>query len=133
VYNNTQLSNLKDIEVSNLTAYKEIEYDVTKATAHKWRDLWRISRLRDFGTGRLNLNEPKFTQDWAEITYQDYFDDGFGYIDKVINPSFIDLTKPVYQIERLTDKYLGVRLFFKPQENYKINLNLVSGEKRHKF
>jgi hypothetical protein len=133
VYNNTQLSNMKDITVSNMNAYSEVPYTVTDATAHQWRDTWRISRFRDQADGRLAINEPKFTKDWSEPTYQDYFDNGFGYIDKVINPSIIDLTKSVYQLQRFTDKYLGVRLFFKPDENYKITLNLISGEKRPRF
>lgn len=133
VYNNNQLSNLKTINVANLTPYANIQYDVTAATAHKWRNLWRINRLRDMSVDRLNLLEPKFTQDWTEVTYQSEFGNGFGYIDKVINPSIIDIAKPVYQIERLTDKFLGVRMFFNPEENYKITLNITTGEKRNKI
>jgi hypothetical protein len=94
--------------------------------------MWKINRLRDLTVNRLNLNEPKFTKDWSELTYQNEYDNGFGYIDKVINPSIIDINKDVYQIERLTDKYLGVRLFFKPLNDYKITLNLITGEKRNK-
>lgn len=132
VYNNNQLSNLKEIDVSNLIPYASTLYDITKATAHKWRNMWKINRLRDLTVNRLNLNEPKFTKDWSELTYQNEYDNGFGYIDKVINPSIIDINKDVYQIERLTDKYLGVRLFFKPLNDYKITLNLITGEKRNK-
>lgn len=133
VYNNNQLSNLKEIDVSNLIPYANTLYDITKATAHKWRNIWKINRLRDLTVDRLTLNEPKFTKDWSELTYQNEYDNGFGYIDKVINPSIIDINKDVYQIERLTDKYLGVRLFFNPPLNdYKITLNLITGEKRNK-
>ena len=132
VYNNNQLSNLKEIDVSNLIPYANTLYDITKATAHKWRNMWKINRLRDLTVDRLTLNEPKFTKDWSELTYQNEYDNGFGYIDKVINPSIIDINKDVYQIERLTDKYLGVRLFFKPLNDYKITLNLITGEKRNK-
>ena len=133
VYNNNQLSNLKEIDVSNLIPYANTLYDITKATAHKWRNIWKINKLRDLTVNRLNLNEPKFTKDWSELAYQGEYDNGFGYIDKVINPSIIDINKDVYQIERLTDKYLGVRLFFNPPLNdYKITLNLITGEKRNK-
>jgi hypothetical protein len=135
VYNNNQLSNLKEIDVSNLIPYANTLYDITKATAHKWRNIWKINRLRDLTVNKWPISastEPKFTKDWSELTYQNEYDNGFGYIDKVINPSIIDINKDVYQIERLTDKYLGVRLFFKPLNDYKITLNLITGEKRNK-
>ena len=91
--------------------------------------------MRDLTVNKWPISastEPKFTKDWSELTYQNEYDNGFGYIDKVINPSIIDINKDVYQIERLTDKYLGVRLFFKPLNDYKITLNLITGEKRNK-
>ena len=132
VYNNTQLSNLKTITVGNLTPYSNIPYSVSNATAQIWRNNWKINRLRDMAVDRLLLNEPKFTTDWNESTYQSEFTNG-GYIDHVINPNMIDVTKNVYQIERLTDKYLGTRLFFKPDEDYKITFNLNTGLYRNKI
>ena len=133
VYNNNQISNKKTISISNNDPYANVRYSVTEATAHKWRNIWRINRLRDQSVGRLNLTQPKFTQDWSQSTYQSQFNNGYGYIDKVINPSIIDTDKNVYQIERLTDKYLGVRLFYNPTQDYKITFNILSGIKRNKF
>ena len=137
VYNNNQLSNLKTIDVSNFVAYANTLYDITKATAHKWRNIWKINKLRDLTVNKWPISgstEPKFTKDWSELTYSNEYNNGFGYIDKVINPAIIDITKDVYQIERLTDKYLGVRLFFNPGDalDYKITLNLITGTKRNK-
>ena len=96
VYNNTQLSNLKDITVGNLLPYANLPYTVTDSTAHKTRDTWRINRLRDMAVGRFNLTESLFSSDWLEPTYQSQFDTCFGYIYCVINPSIIDLLKPLY-------------------------------------
>ena len=133
VYNNNQLSNLKTVTVGNLTPYANLAYTVGDATAHKTRNIWKINRLRDMAVSRLALSESLFSTDWSEATYQTQFDNGFGYIDHVINPAAIDVTKSVYTIERLTDKYLGVRLFFNPASDYKITFNLLSGQKRIKI
>jgi hypothetical protein len=71
-----------------------------------------------------------FTNNRLEPTYANYFNQGIGYIDYVVNPLYIDLSKNVYDLERFTDKYLNIRLFFKPIEDYKIVMNLLSTTKR---
>jgi hypothetical protein len=138
-YNNDQISNMKTIIPGNLSPYSELNYDNTEAIAHKMRNFWRISKLRDQAVGRLTSTEPLFSSNWLEADYSDYFYQSpggvsnVGYIDKVINPAAIDEDKSVYEMQRFTDKYFGVRMFFKPEENYKIILNIMSGLKRTKI
>jgi len=133
VYNNNQLSNKKDVFVSNLNPYSENIYNIQEASAHKSRNVWKINRFRDLSVNKLALLEPQFTSDWFQVDYSNQFENGFGYIDKIINPDYISTSKNVYQQERFTDKYLGSRLFFKPVENYKIIFNIQSGLKRDKI
>lgn len=73
-----------------------------------------------------------FTNSILEPTYTNYFMQGMGYIDYVVNPNYIDLSKNVYDLERFTDKYLNIRLFYKPIEDYKLVVNLLSTTKRIK-
>jgi len=133
VYNNTQINNKKNITVSNENSYYNIQYDVNDASAHKWRDNWRINRLRDQSDNRSLLVLSKHSVDWNQPEYQDEFDNGFGYIDKIINPNIINLNKPVYKLQRFTEKFLNNRLFFKPDENYKISVKILTGEKRNRI
>jgi hypothetical protein len=53
-----------------------------------------------------------------------------GYIDWVMNPSYINENKDVYQIQRFRDKFLNVRLFYNPTEDYKIVINTMANLKR---
>ena len=135
VYNNNQISNLKSVTVSNLLPYQHIQYNVNTSYAVKERNFWRINRFRDMCVDRINTPQPLFTKDWGQTTYRNNFSTtvGVGFIDKVINPDAIDINKNVYKQLRFTDKYFGVRLFFKPQNNYKINFNLGSNLKRNKL
>lgn len=133
-YNNNQISNLKSIEVSNLDPYAHVGYDVNIAKAHKQRNYWRINRFRDMAINRLALSEPLFTSDWLNTQYSTKFSvGGLGWIDKVINPDIISLTKDVYTQQRFTDKFFGVRLEFEPAENYKMVMNLATSLTRPKL
>ena len=53
-----------------------------------------------------------------------------GYIDYAINPFYINTSKDVYQLQRFRDKFLNVRLFYKPAEDYKIVINTMANLKR---
>lgn len=133
VYNNNQISNIKSIEVSNLNPYDHISYNVNISKAKKVRNHWRINRFRDMAVNRLNVNEPLFTSDWNNTEYSNQFGvGGLGWIDKVINPDIIDLSKNPYTQQRFTDKYFGTRLFFGPAENYKIVMNIGTSSTRNK-
>jgi hypothetical protein len=137
VYNNNQISGLKSIVVSNQLPYKHIQYNVNETHAVKERNYWRINKFRDLGVDRLSAPTSMFSKDWNESGYRNIFTTnpgpGVGYIDKIINPDFISTTKSVYKQQRFTDKYLGVRLSFKPSQNYKINFNFGSNMKRNKL
>jgi len=137
VYNNNQISGLKSIVVSNQLPYKHIQYNVNETHAVKERNYWRINKFRDLGVDRLTTPTSMFSKDWNESGYRNIFTTnpgpGVGYIDKIINPDFISTTKSAYKQQRFTDKYLGVRLSFKPSQNYKINFNFGSNMKRNKL
>lgn len=133
VYNNNQMSGLKTIDIKNLVPYAAIQYNVGGVTAHKQRNYWRINRLRDLSIDRDLNAEPLFTRDWAEASYSSQFDNGFGFIDHVVNPAIVDITKNNYKLTRFTDKYLGFRLFYNPINNYKIVTNFVTGLTRNKI
>jgi hypothetical protein len=132
VYNNNQISNLRTIQPGNLNPYSRISYDPNISQAYKMRNIWRISRFRDYAVDRNNNNNSMFTNNWLTSNIGTYFNQGVGYIDKLINSSYIDLNKPVYSLERFTDKFLAVRLFYKPEENYKIVTNIVSTLRRNR-
>lgn len=130
-YNNNQITGYKDVDVANLNPYARVNYNVNRVTAAKDRNVWRISRLRDLSITRDVGNVAMFSTNWNSI-YQDSFDTGFGYIDKIINPNYISIAKNVYQMERLTDKYLAVRYYYRPDENYKLTINIFNTLHRNK-
>ena len=140
VYNNNQISNLKDLIVSNLNPYQHIQFNTNTAYVNKDRNYWRIKKFRDMSVNRLTSPESLFSKDWTNVDYTNYFTTpGLGFIDKIINPNIIDLNKNGYKQQRFTDKYLGVRLFFDPKDengnplNYKINFNISSDLTRNKI
>ena len=140
VYNNNQISNLKQLIVSNLNPYQHIQFDINKSYVNKDRNYWRVKKFRDMAINRLTSPESLFSTDWTNTDYADYFSiPGVGYIDKIINPNIIDLNKNGYSQQRFTDKYLGIRLFFNPEDeqgnplNYKINFNMTSDLIRKKL
>ncbi len=130
VYNNNQNSGLKSITVNNLIPYQTIQYSPINISANKDRNIWRISRLRDYSINRNT--ESMFSNEWNLVDYSSLFSPNLGYIDKVINPNFLNIFKNSYQLERFTDKYLGIRFYFKPIENYKILINILSNLKRQR-
>lgn len=134
VYNNNQVSNLKTLTVKNLTSYYDTQnYSVLNSSVHKDRNIWKINRVRDMSVDRdLNVNS-MFSSDWNDANYRNLFFPNLGSIDHVLNAAYININKNVYQQERFTDKYLGVRLFFKPQDDLKIVTNVFSNLKRNRI
>jgi len=65
----------------------------------------------------VSTDVPVFSYDWNDIQ-NDYF------IDKV--PINIDPDKSMFNMDRLRGEWLGVRFFFKPEEDYKITTNLIT-------
>jgi hypothetical protein len=75
---------------------------------------WGLSGFRDYVT---DYTVPFFTSEWS-LTQDNYF------IDKVPNTN-IDINKDPYQLGRLVDNFLIARLYFNPEEDYKISTNLL--------
>ena len=65
----------------------------------------------------ISTDSPAFSKDWADIQLE-------FPIDKV--PANIDPDKSMFTMDRLRGEWLGVRFFFKPEEDYKITTNLIS-------
>lgn len=131
-YNNNQITGLKEIVANNLLNYGRPEFFHDSVTANKDRNIWKINQLRDYSINRLDniANNSMFSNDIFDTSI--YYSPSLGYIDKVINTNYIDLTKNPYKLERLTDKYMSMRLFFKPEEDYKIVLNMLAGLKQQR-
>lgn len=78
---------------------------------------WNINKFLDMSTDAAN--KTLFTNDWT------YKKNNY-YIDKVINPSSIDVNKPWYKRGKFRDKYLIARFTYKNLEMKKIILNFVN-------
>lgn len=128
VYNNTQLSGYRGLVNTATSPYERVNYSIT-SSIDRDRNVWRVSRFRDMSVNRLTSPSSMFTTAWT-APYSAVFFSGFGYIDKVINPNYISTSKNVYQQERFTDKYLGVRINWNNTQNAKINVNLLSALNR---
>jgi hypothetical protein len=135
VYNNTQSSGLFGLFVKNPSAYYDISNDfITSRTlsVNRNRDVWKINNLLDYTANVLGGTETINTTNWLDLTYSDYFttNENMGYIDYAINDNYINESKSVYELQRFRDKFLNVRLFYKPQEDYKIVINTMANLKR---
>ena len=74
---------------------------------------WRINDLRDY---TIDNTQPVWSNSWIDIS-SDY------WIDKI--PNNIDYSKPLFNIKRFRDYYLGVRLFTNNSNNYKFNTDII--------
>ena len=136
VYNNNQSSGLFNIVVKNQQPYYDTYNNHVSSrtiSAKRYLDTWKISNLRDYTadasiTGNETINSIK----WTLPEYNSYFTtkENMGYIDYAINPFYINTSKDVYQLQRFRDKFLNVRLFYKPAEDYKIVINTMANLKR---
>lgn len=77
---------------------------------------YRISNIRDH---TISNNIPIWTSDWSQVQ-SEYF------IDKVPYPYNVDPNLSPFEARRLRDRYMGLRLFFKPDNNYKISTDIIS-------
>jgi len=114
-YNEHQCTGLQTIDVMNDDEpYKLIDYSGDTLHARRTNRNWKVSKLRDYV---YSYTDHFFTKHWM-LTRPDY------PIDKVLNNNMISHTKDQYQLSGLKDKWLGVRLFFKPRDNYKITTDI---------
>jgi hypothetical protein len=135
VYNNTQSSGMFNLVIKNPLAYYDITNNfITSRTLSINRnlDIWKVNNLADYAFDVLSGSQTINTTNWAESTYRNIFrtNPNMGYIDKVVNPGYISEGKSVYQIQRFRDKFLNVRLYYKPTEDLKIVINTMANLKR---
>lgn len=76
---------------------------------------WKLNRLRNY----LIPDLPPFSSNWTDISTN-------FFIDKVAVNTNPNLSQ--FDLERLRDRWLGVRLYFKPQENIKLTTNIISAK-----
>lgn len=110
-YNSRQSSGLLPI-ITTENPYSSTTQNAVLATGRHTN--WGLSGFRDYVT---DYTVPFFTSEWS-LTQDNYF------IDKVPNTN-IDINKDPYQLGRLVDNFLIARLYFNPEEDYKISTNLL--------
>lgn len=117
-YNYNQSTGLQDIVLQNqhTNPYANITFPTYSKFAIKTDQNYKIAGLYD-----MSIGQPVQTKDWNQVKlYQ-------GYIDEVVNTSQINFSKNPYQHSMLWDKFIKVRLFYKPNEDSKkiiiLNLN----------
>lgn len=104
-----------DITTGLLTLEKQTDFssvlntDLTKIYYERKGREFFINKINDMVT----VDVPIFTKDWNSIAPQ-YF------IDKVINSNAINLNASLFNKSRMTDQFMGVRLFFNHKDNVKM-------------
>jgi hypothetical protein len=126
-YNTDQMSAECDIVVKT-EPYQTVPFSPTQSIATNTDNFYRVSEnIRDISINKGTV--PLFSKRWDFAEYQNNFDiDGLGngYIDKIQHPNAIDVNKSVYERARMKNKFMGVRLFFQPDEDYKMLFQLAS-------
>ena len=136
VYNNGQSSGLFNLIIKNPSSYYDTyNNQITSNTLsiNRQLDIWKVNNLRDYTKDATTASlDTIITTDWSNTVYSDVFRDNqnMGYIDYVSNSDYIDFNKNVYELQRFRDKFLNVRLFFKPEEDFKIVINAMANLKR---
>jgi hypothetical protein len=122
ISNNNQSSGLRELVVKS-NAYDDVTLPTNQTLIDRTENYWRFNRFRDIATNRNT--ETLFSSDWNDIS--GFFDQyGQGYIDDVVNPLSININKPYYEQSRFRSKALYLRLFFNPEQDYKISTELVT-------
>jgi len=109
-YNSRQSSGYQDVVIKSPF---ELNIDNNQVRAVNVDNKWRINDLRDI---TIDSAQPVWSKNWNDISSS-------YWIDRV--PNNIDYLKSPYETSRLRDHYLGLRLFFNPSFNYKINTDIV--------
>jgi hypothetical protein len=122
ISNNSQSSNTRDLIVK-VGAYDKLSLLPTETLVDRTDNYWRFNTFRDMAFNRTT--ETLYTTNW--IYLNPYFDSlGQGYVDAVVNPLSINLNKPYYEQARFRDKVAFLRLFFNPENDYKISTEVIS-------
>lgn len=112
-YNSNQSTGVSSLVLQNQTTnpYQNLNLGNTTKYVIQTDKNYKIAGLYD-----LAINTPVVTKSWDEIKLQT------GYIDLVSNSSSINTAKTPYQLSELSDKYVTVRLFYKPASDYSLHL-----------
>lgn len=106
---------------SSVLVYNEMQSSgdliLDKTNTTKKEKDWNINKFLDRTT--TGSTKTLFSTSWVDKK-NNY------YIDKVINPSSININKPWFQLARFRDKYLIVRFSYKRLEMKKIIVNFVN-------
>ena len=108
IYNSHQVTPL-----ASLGPKTPLDWDssYTNVEVVKVDNLYRISNIRDYSKDYI-------TPIWINSTEPS--------VDKVLNPLRINLTKSLFELERLSDLYTGVRLYYNPINNIQLVTDMIS-------
>lgn len=109
--------------VRNTNPYNHINYTPASILIDRTNSYWKFNYIRDMV---IDTGEPLFTKSWLEPTYQAHYQNGQGYIDKVVNPASIDMTKSVYNQGRIRGTFAVIRLYFKSAADYRIITDILA-------
>lgn len=115
-YNNDQITGVLEL-VLKQSPFQTDNNNTTALVAYVDK-LYRIGNIRDM---TFSNTLPIWSHAWIHKQSSPY-----SFIDKVPNPNNILTSKSVFEMARLRDHYLGMRFFFNPQQNYKINTDVIS-------
>jgi hypothetical protein len=118
-FNDNQITLDHDLTIQNLDDIYETVDGVSLNSLTE--STWRINDLVNY---RTDHSQSIFSNQWQDI--QDKY-----FIDKVVNPNAVDVNKDVYELDRLRDKYLGLRLTYEPVDNnIKLTTSIIGTLKR---
>jgi len=112
-YNNNQSTGQQDL-VLLTNPYQNVFLQSFQKFIIKTDQNYKISGLMDLATGQPVMTE------------NNGFIGGASYIDKTVNSAVIDVNKSIYTQGKLWDKFVNVRLFFNPPQDYKKIIILTS-------
>ena len=128
LYNDYQITGnlnfrIKDTNVSTMMNTSVTEVNNQIALERKERT-WGFNGFRDMAIARgTAAHASLFTSAWSDISTQHWY-------DKIVNPLAVSTAKPWFERQYLSDKYLGIRLFFSNlagQGKHKLVANYLYG------
>lgn len=122
VYNQNQNTGLLTLNLINqqTNPFGNLNYNSGAKSVIRTDNNYKVSQIFDMATG-----DPVISKAWSDLIL--YQIQGQGYID--IIPTNIDLTKNQFQLNQMKGKYNYIRLFYNPNDNQKIGLNLTMTNK----
>lgn len=121
-YNSKQSTGEQNLEIKDSPL--EMDFQSDSALVKLTDNNWRLNNIRDNVT---DYTEPIWNTTWTAKASSPY-----NYIDKIPNAAVINTNKGMFEQVRFRDHFLGLRLMFKPDSNYKIVTDLVTGTTQNK-